>query len=58
MRLIVERERQRMAFRSATYWDLLATFAKSNGETFEAVLVSVDGRRIPPAATSIRPRDN
>ena len=27
VRLIVERERQRMAFRAATYWDLLATFA-------------------------------
>ena len=53
VRLIVERERQRMAFRAATYWDLVATFAKSGyqvpmvGETFEAVLVSVDGRRIP-----------
>ena len=29
VRLIVERERQRMAFMPATYWDLLATFAKS-----------------------------
>jgi DNA topoisomerase-1 len=47
VRLIVERERQRMAFRAANYWDLVATFAKSGGETFEAVLVSVDGRRIP-----------
>ena len=47
VRLIVERERQRIAFRSATYWDLLAKFAKSNGETFEAGLVSVDGRRVP-----------
>ncbi len=53
VRLIVERERQRMAFRAATYWDLVATFATSRstgspgGETFEAVLVSVDGRRIP-----------
>ncbi len=47
VRLIVERERQRMAFRAASYWDLVATFAKSSGETFEAVLVSVDGRRIP-----------
>ena len=27
VRLIVERERQRMAFRAATYWDLVATFA-------------------------------
>ena len=27
VRLIVERERQRMAFHAATYWDLVATFA-------------------------------
>jgi len=47
VRLIVERERQRMAFRAATYWDLVATFAKSGGETFEAVLVSINGRKIP-----------
>ena len=47
VRLIVERERLRMAFRSATYWDLLAKFAKPSGETFDAVLVSVDGKRIP-----------
>ncbi len=48
VRLIVERERQRMAFRTATYWDLVATFATTpGGETFEAVLVSVDGRKIP-----------
>ncbi|MEL7156215.1 MAG: hypothetical protein AAFN30_06410, partial [Actinomycetota bacterium] len=25
-RIIVERERERMAFRSANYWDLTATF--------------------------------
>jgi DNA topoisomerase I len=47
VRLIVERERQRMAFRAATYWDLAAIFAKTSGETFEAVLMSVNGRRIP-----------
>ncbi len=48
VRLIVERERQRMAFVSATYWDLLATFAKQQAtETFQSTLVSVDGRRIP-----------
>ena len=47
VRLIVERERARMAFVSATYWDLLATFARASGETFQAVLVSVDGKRIP-----------
>jgi len=47
VRLIVERERQRMAFQAANYWDLVATFATSGGESFEAVLMSVDGRRIP-----------
>jgi DNA topoisomerase-1 len=47
VRLIVERERQRMAFVSATYWDLLATFAKQGGESFQAEMVSVDGRRVP-----------
>ncbi|MDA1052485.1 MAG: type I DNA topoisomerase [Planctomycetota bacterium] len=47
VRLIVERERQRMAFHSATYWDLLATFAAESKEEFQATLVSVDGRKIP-----------
>jgi DNA topoisomerase-1 len=42
-RLVVERERERMAFRSAQWWDLLATF---DPETFQARLVSVDGRRV------------
>jgi DNA topoisomerase-1 len=47
VRLIVERERQRMAFRSATYWDLLATFANLEGKQFEATLNAVDGKSIP-----------
>jgi DNA topoisomerase-1 len=47
VRLIVDRERQRMAFVSATFWDLLGTFAKSSGDDFEAELVSVAGRAIP-----------
>ncbi|MDZ4821344.1 MAG: type I DNA topoisomerase, partial [Planctomycetota bacterium] len=51
VRLIVEREKQRMAFVSATYWDLLARFAKKAGESagseFQAELVSVNGKRIP-----------
>jgi DNA topoisomerase-1 len=47
VRLIVERERQRMAFVAATYWDLVGTFAKGTGESFQAELMSVDGRRIP-----------
>ncbi len=47
VRLIVEREKQRMAFVSATYWDLLATFSKADQQQFKAELVSVDGKRIP-----------
>ncbi len=47
VRLIVERERQRMAFQAATYWDLLGTFSKANGESFQGELISVGGRRIP-----------
>src|SRR5690606_26048617 len=47
VRLIVERERQRMAFVAATYWDLIGKFAKRDGQAFGAGLVSVDERRIP-----------
>jgi DNA topoisomerase-1 len=47
VRLIVERERQRMAFVPATYWDLLGKFAKAGGQEFQAALVSVEGRKIP-----------
>lgn len=47
VRLIVQRERQRIAFVSASYWDLIARFATAEGKEFEAELVSVDGRRIP-----------
>ncbi|MFO0903061.1 MAG: type I DNA topoisomerase [Pirellulales bacterium] len=47
VRLIVERERRRMEFVSATYWDLIATFVTAAGQAFEATLVSIDGRRVP-----------
>jgi DNA topoisomerase-1 len=47
VRMIVERERERMAFVSAAWWDLLGKFAKSNSQTIEAALIEVDGRRIP-----------
>jgi DNA topoisomerase I len=42
-RLVVERERERMAFRAAEWSDLLGTF---DPESFEARLVSVDGQRV------------
>jgi DNA topoisomerase I len=47
VRLIVERERQRMAFHEAAYWDLLGRFANTGGQEFQAELISVDGRNIP-----------
>ena len=47
VRLIVDRERARREFVRAAYWDLLGTFKTHSGETFEAQLMSVDGRRIP-----------
>lgn len=46
-RLIVERERERMAFHSATYFDLEGLFAKSSGEPLTAMMVSYDGKKIP-----------
>ncbi|MEU8993262.1 type I DNA topoisomerase [Streptomyces caniferus] len=51
-RLVVERERERIAFRSAEYWDLTGTFATgragdaSDPSVLTARLNTVDGRRI------------
>ncbi len=48
-RLVVERERERMAFKIASYWDLEATFDAGEGfdpRQFPAKLFSVDGKRI------------
>lgn len=45
-RLVVERERERMAFRSATYWDLTGTFTTDQAATFSAKLSAVDGARV------------
>ena len=47
VRLIVERERERMAFHSATYFDLDALLETSSKERFTASLTSVANRRIP-----------
>ncbi len=47
VRLIVDRERERMRFVAADYWDLLGTFAKESGEEFRATLVSLGGKRLP-----------
>jgi DNA topoisomerase-1 len=46
-RIVVERERERMAFVSANYWDLLATFTAAGAERpFAAKILEVDGARI------------
>lgn len=47
-RMVVERERERMAFRSAGYWDLAGTFIPdaAAGEKFSAKLASLDGLRV------------
>lgn len=50
-RMVVERERERMMFRAATFWDLEGTFAPHEGEAdadepFTARLVSLDGTRV------------
>jgi DNA topoisomerase-1 len=42
-RLVVERERERMAFVAAGYWDVVGTFEPG---AFTARLASVDGRRV------------
>jgi DNA topoisomerase-1 len=48
MRLVVERERERMAFVSASYHDVKALFTTGVGkeQDFEAKLLSIDGKRI------------
>jgi DNA topoisomerase-1 len=44
VRLVVERERERMAFVAASYWDLAATFPTE--PSFTAALATLDGARV------------
>src|SRR5438552_874782 len=44
-RMLVERERARMRFRSAAWWDLAGTFARPDG-TCDPALVALDGNRV------------
>jgi DNA topoisomerase-1 len=52
VRLLVQRELERLAFHSATYWDLKAALSVLDGTPaggaadFDALLVAVDGRRV------------
>lgn len=45
VKLLVERERARRAFRKGSYWDLKATLLKDS-DSFEAKLVALDGTRL------------
>jgi DNA topoisomerase-1 len=47
-RLVVDRERERLAFTAASYWDLIAQLAPaaSDNQDFESRLVRVNGSRI------------
>src|SRR5689334_25315940 len=47
-RMLVERERERMAFRAASYWDVVAEVAPEGdpGSSFTSRLVAVDGSRV------------
>jgi DNA topoisomerase-1 len=45
-RLVVDRERERMAFRKASYWDLRGQFSHDGSPTFPARLVTLDGVKV------------
>ena len=47
VRLIVQRERDRIAFHTATYWDLEAVFKTAAGQSLPATLATVEGRKLP-----------
>ena len=50
-RIVVERERERMAFRAGTWWSLSADLRTDKDETFSALL---DTRRRPASRRRIR----
>lgn len=45
VRLVVERERERLAFKQEEYWSIEASFEKK-GETFEGKLSAIDGKKV------------
>ncbi|MGY2745132.1 type I DNA topoisomerase [Arthrobacter sp. UYCu723] len=47
-RMVVDRERERMAFKSASYWDLTGQFGAGSGaaSSFKAKLAAVDGAKV------------
>ncbi|KSU78532.1 DNA topoisomerase I [Pseudarthrobacter enclensis] len=47
-RMVVDRERERMAFKAASYWDLTGQFGTDSGSasSFKAKLAAVDGAKV------------
>ncbi|WP_298868141.1 type I DNA topoisomerase [uncultured Gimesia sp.] len=46
VRILVQRELERLAFRSGTYWDLKALLKTSEGAEFDSMLMTVGGKKI------------
>jgi len=45
-RMVVERERERIAFIAASFWDVTGTFAHDGDASFQARLTAIDGTRV------------
>jgi DNA topoisomerase-1 len=50
MRLIVEKEREILAFKPEEYWDILGKFLTFRNENFEATLNKIDGKTVEKLA--------
>ncbi len=50
IRMLVERERARMRFRAAEYWDLTAEFTTGANDTFDGRLQTLEGARLARSA--------
>ncbi len=46
VRVLVQRELERLAFRSGAYWDITAQLAAQAGQPFQAQLTTVGGRKV------------
>ncbi len=46
VRVIVQRERERMGFKAASFWDITGQFQGGQGEPFQAELISLEGKRL------------
>jgi DNA topoisomerase-1 len=46
VRILVQRELERLAFKSGSYWDLKSTLGTPNGAAFDAWLSAVGGKRV------------